>query len=78
MPIDDRNGIITRYNVYIKKSIDSAWPAARTQQQQSYEKTGLLYWTIYDVKLSAKTSKGEGVQSNVTQIRTDEDSESFI
>lgn len=40
---------------------------------KSFSKTGLDLWTFYDVKVSAKTSVGEGSQSDVVRVRTDED-----
>ena len=74
VPIDHQNGIITGYLVYIKESMSGLWASPVTVQQQTYEKTGLKYWTLYDVKVAAKTSIGPGSESNVSQIRTGEDS----
>ena len=78
VPIGHQNGIITGYLVYIKESISRLWPSPITVHQQTYEKTGLKFWTFYDVKVAAKTSVGPGSQSNVSQIRTEEDSKILI
>lgn len=74
VPLTDSNGIITNYKVYVKESTSRAWGNPATVVQQSYEKRGLKYWTIYDFKISASTSMGEGGTSEPSQIKTDEDS----
>ncbi|XP_065064517.1 neogenin-like [Rhopilema esculentum] len=73
VPSDHQNGIITGYKVYIKKAIgNNPWTSYEVTGK-SFTKSGLDFWTFYDVKVSAKTSVGEGTISNVTKARTDED-----
>lgn len=76
----DRNGIITDYIVTLMKTSTGAWISTDLlpQGQHSYAKTGLKYWTVYDVIVSARTSVGQGPSSNPIQIRTDEDSKLLI
>ena len=60
--------------MYIKKAIgNSPWTSYEVTGK-SFTKSGLDLWTLYDVKVSAKTSVGEGTISNITRVRTDEDS----
>lgn len=77
VPKSDRNGIIIEYKVYVKESTSAAWQGQDTiaVPGRLFEKTGLKHWTNYDVKVAASTAQGEGVISDVIQIRTDEDSE---
>ena len=73
VPTEHQNGIITRYRVYIRKSGSSGgWSQEDTNNKQ-WSKSGLDFWTFYDIQISAKTSKGEGVQSSIVKVRTDED-----
>ena len=73
VPTEHQNGIITGYRVYIRKSRSSgAWSGEDTSNKQ-WSKSGLDLWTFYDIKISAKTSVGEGVQSVAVTVRTDED-----
>eukprot|EP00795_Rhopilema_esculentum_P002629 gene2630-826_t len=73
VPSDHKNGIITGYKVYIKKAIgDHPWTSYEVTGK-SFTKSGLDLWTFYDVRVSAKTSVGEGTISNATRVRTDED-----
>ena len=73
VPIDHQNGIITGYRVYIRKEGSSgAWSVDDTSSKQ-WSKSGLDLWTIYDIKISAKTSVGEGPKSSIVKVRTDED-----
>ena len=74
VPSDHQNGIITGYKVYIKKAMgESSW-TVHELTGKAFTKSGLDLWTFYDVKVSAKTSVGEGTISDVTRARTDEDS----
>ena len=74
VPSDHQNGIITGYKVYIKKAIGNNPLTSYEVTGKSFTKSGLDLWTLYDVKVSAKTSVGEGTISNTTRVRTDEDS----
>ena len=75
VPSDHQNGIVTGYKVYIKKTTgDNPWTSYEVTGK-SFTKSGLDLWTFYDVKVSAKTSAGEGSISSSTRVRTDEDSE---
>ena len=72
VPAEDQNGIITGYKVYIRKEGSSGtWHVDQTSSKQ-LSKSGLDLWTIYDIKISAKTSVGEGVKSSIVKLRTDE------
>ena len=71
---EDQNGIVTGYKVYIRKLGSSSW-AVSTVTSKSYQKSGLDLWAFYEIKVSGKTSIGEGVKSAVVQVRTDEDRE---
>ena len=73
VPAEHQNGIITGYKVYIRKEGSSGtWYKEDTSSKQ-LSKSGLDLWTTYDVKISAKTSIGEGVKSTIVKVRTDED-----
>ena len=78
VPQDHRNGIITGYKFEIRKSSGS-WQSPVSITDKFYEKTGLAYWTLYDVRVLAETSIGEGAKSEILVVRTDEDSKlSFL
>ena len=70
VPFDHKNGIIIGYEVYINGS--GNWYSEETSEQ-TFSKAGLDLWTFYDIKVSAKTSVGEGVRSDAIRVRTDED-----
>ena len=73
VPLDHQNGIITGYRVYIRKQESvGEWLADDTSIKQ-WSKSGLEFWTLYNITVSAKTSAGEGVQSAIVEVRTDED-----
>ena len=75
VPFDHRNGIITGYKVYIKKVGSNGvenWDSEDISQK-TFSKTELDLWTFYDIKISAKTSVGEGEKSDAIRVRTDED-----
>ena len=63
--------------MYIKKAIGNSPWTIHELTGKSFTKSGLDLWTFYDVKVSAKTSVGEGTISNATRARTDEDSKYF-
>ena len=73
VPAEHQNGIITGYRVYIKKNESSEMWSQEDTNSKQWSKSGLDFWTFYDIKISAKTSVGEGVQSAVVSVRTDED-----
>ena len=75
VPAEHQNGNITGYKVYIRNiGSEGGWESEETSQK-TFSKSGLDLWTFYDIKISAKTSVGEGVQSNAVTVRTDEDGE---
>ena len=76
VPKEHRNGIILDYKVYMKLSTSGSFPTPTIVSSKSYEKAGLQYWTIYDIRIAARTSVGTGEKSNILQVRTDEDSKS--
>ena len=72
---EHRNGNITGYKVYIKKvGSEGGWESEETKQK-IFAKSELDLWSFYYIKISAKTSVGEGPQSNVVRVRTAEDGE---
>ena len=78
VPFWDQNGIITEYKIYIRKNGDAGLWETETTATKHFAKTGLDLWEKYDIKVSAFTSIGEGPESSVLTVRTDEDSEYFI
>ena len=73
VPADHQNGIITGYRVYIRRNgSDGDWSQEDTSNKR-WSKSGLDLWTFYDIKISGKTSVGEGVQGAAVSVRTDED-----
>lgn len=68
---EDQNGIITGYKVYLRKR-GGSWTVS-TVPTKSYVKSSLDLWAFYEIKVSGKTSIGEGVKSAVVEVRTDED-----
>ena len=78
VPYWDQNGIITQYKVYIRKNGDAGPWDTGTTVNKYFAKTGLDLWEIYDVKVSASTSIGEGPESAALTVRTDEDSKQSI
>ena len=73
VPAEHQNGIITGYRVYVRKSGSSEGWSEQDVGDKQFSASGLDFWTFYDIKISAKTSVGEGVQSAVVSSRTDED-----
>ena len=61
--------------MYIKKVGSEGGWESEEKSQKTFSKPGLDLWAFYDIKISAKTSVGEGPQSNVVRVRTDEDGE---
>ena len=78
VPKEHQQGIILDYKVYIKLSTSGSFPTPAIVSSKSYEKTGLHYWSIYDIKIAARTSAGTGEESDILQVRTDEDSKSVF
>ena len=74
VPIEHQNGIITGYKVYLRKDGNSGQWATEDTSSKQWSKSGLELWIFYDIKISAKTSIGEGSVSAVVKVRTDEDS----
>ena len=72
---EHRNGIIIGYKVYIKKVGSEGGWQTEEMSQKTFSKSGLDLWAFYDIKISAKTSVGEGTQSSIVRVRTDEDGE---
>ena len=65
--------------VYYKKIDDSVW---KTKQVNEPSKSLIIeqldLWQIYEIRISAFTSVGEGPQSVPIRVRTDEDSTFII
>ena len=78
IPKEERNGIILNYEVYMKLSSSGSYHSPTIVSSKSYVKTGLQYWTLYDIRIAGNTSAGRGVMSNTLQVRTDEDSKSTL
>ena len=73
IPFDHQNGIILGYRIYIRKGGSiGGWFVADTSEKY-FTKAGLELWTMYDVKVSGRTSVGEGNLSEVFRVRTDQD-----
>ena len=75
VPVEDQNGIITGYRVYLKKVGSPGEWMVEDRNEKTYSKSGLALWAFYHVKISAKTSVGEGTPSAPFRVRTDEDGE---
>ena len=73
VPTEHQNGIITGYRVYIKKHGSGGGKSQEDTDSKRWSKAGLDFWTLYDIKISAKTSVGEGVKSVAVSVRTGED-----
>ena len=80
VPLEKRHGLIRMYIIYykLKNAPEKDW--AYTSTSASVNKTsifGLKYWSIYNIRVAAKTTK-EGVKSDAVFARTDEDGEMKI
>ena len=73
IPVEHQNGIILGYKLYLRKASTVEEWLIHEIDSKSFSKTGLEFWTIYDVKVSGRTSVGEGNSSEVIKVRTDED-----
>ena len=75
MPVPDRNGIITGYNVQYKKKVgDLEWKNVTVGAvNMSLHVRNLDFYTIYQFKVAALNDIGSGPYSNITEIRTDAD-----
>ena len=73
VPIEHQNGIITGYRVYFKKDGSKGKSFADDTSNKQFSKSGLDPWTFYNITVSAKTSVGEGLQSALLRVQTDED-----
>ena len=75
VPESDRNGIITGYSIYYRlESSGGAWSTVNVNPDQYFVTlTSLQFWSVYDLKIAASTSKGIGIESAIIKTRTDED-----
>ena len=75
MPVSERNGIITGYNVKYKKKIgDVRWKMVTVGAvNMSLHVRSLDFYTMYQFKVAALNVIGSGPYSNITEIRTDAD-----
>ena len=76
VPYWDQNGIITKYKIYISKHMSMSGSKKHSVTDKFHSINGLDIWEFYYIQVSALTAIGEGPKSNVTGVRTDEDSKS--
>ena len=75
VPFEGRNGMIRMYIIYykLKSAQEKDW--AFKEESGSVNTSliiGLKYWSLYEIKVAAKTIK-EGIKSDAVLARTDED-----
>ena len=73
IPFEHRNGIIIGYRLYIRGVGSLGKWSIHDVIEQYFSQTGLYIWTSYQVKVSGKTSVGEGASSEIANVTTDED-----
>ncbi|XP_022810551.1 protein sidekick-1-like isoform X3 [Stylophora pistillata] len=70
----DQNGIITGYNItYSSRTEGHNGFASTGPTDRQNELTGLREYVIYDIRILASTSKGDGPNSSPIVVRTDQD-----
>ena len=75
VPVEHRNGIITRYTITYQSQTENdngSVSAAPDDRQKNI--TGLKEYVDYNITVFASTAKGAGPSSPVLVVRTDEDS----
>ena len=71
-PPEDRNGIITNYEVeYTRVEDNNTITANFSSETFSIQLTNLTFHTDYDIRIRAYTRIGSGSYSNSTRVRTD-------
>ncbi len=80
IPLDDRNGIITAYNISYRKSDTSdPWQSGSVDAATFFfNATELDNYQFYDFKIAGFTVVGIGPFSNIITIRTDADGKSIM
>lgn len=73
VPKDKQHGDITRYTVMYNKTTNVINKSEVTEK--FFELKVLDKYTIYDIKVLAATSVGDGPASDPIKVQTDEDSE---
>lgn len=73
VPKDKQHGDITRYTVMYNKTTNVINKSEITEK--FFELKVLDKYTIYDIKVLAATSVGDGPASDPIKVQTDEDSE---
>ena len=78
VPVEHQNGIIIGYRVYMKADRSGGESYVEATSSKQWSKSGLDLWTSYNITISAITSVGEGVQSAVMRVRTDEEGNKYL
>ena len=79
IPEEHRRGVIIKYTVTITEAdTGNVTTAEADGWNNSIKIDGLKKYTLYNVTVSASTSKGTSIESNVSQIRTDEDGKVIV
>eukprot|EP00794_Sanderia_malayensis_P019881 gene19881-21822_t len=75
IPLDDRNGIITSYNIsYRRHDPVGTWQSASVSSSDyTFVATGLKQYRLYDIKVAGLTIIGIGTFSSNIVVRTDAD-----
>ena len=72
---DDRNGIITSYNITYKSQTENDNDNVQVNGSvRQTELTNLKEYVNYNITVLASTVKGDGPASDVIVVRTDQDS----
>ena len=75
VPADQRNGIITGYNItYQSQTENDNGNIQAGPNDRQKELTGLKEFVNYTITVSASTVKGEGTASDPIVVTTDQDS----
>ena len=75
VPADQRNGIITGYNItYQSQTENDNGDVQAGPNDRQKELTGLKEFVNYTITVSASTVKGEGTASDPDVVTTDQDS----
>ena len=75
VPADQRNGIITGYNItYHSQTENDNNSVSAGAQEDEKGLTGLKKFVIYSITVFASTVKGDGPASDPIVVRTDQDS----
>ena len=79
VPDFDQNGIITSYNITYRSQTENHNGFAMAGPNDLQKNlTDLREYVDYNITVRASTSKGDGPDSNLTVVRTDQDSKYFF